>query len=209
MKSSSYSNILLAGLSDVVKGRSRELKDNRENLVGEASLARRFLRDVEKGVRSFSVKNLTLLAQAISLQPEAILEMAEPRLISKTDEAALASELDMISTLLCSSSRGLLLADLKAPDQGVVFVSTGFSALTGYGAEEIMGLNCRFLQRDDRAQPQIAVIRKAVADLSSCVVNLRNYRKDGSLFLNCVCVSPVFDQGEARFIFGFQKEIEN
>jgi len=47
-----------------------------------------------------------------------------------------------------------------------------------------VGRNCRFLQGADREQEGLNVIRAALAKHEACVVTLRNYRKNGELFLN-------------------------
>lgn len=92
-----------------------------------------------------------------------------------------------------SSNEGLLIADASAPDLPIVYTNTAFERITGYSSDEVLGENCRFLQGRDTAQPEIAVIRNALATASHCTITLRNYRKDGSLFWNRLTISPVRD----------------
>ncbi|KAK1771788.1 white collar 1 protein [Phialemonium atrogriseum] len=44
------------------------------------------------------------------------------------------------------ASCALTLCDLRQPDYPVVYASDAFTSLTGYGASEVVGRNCRFLQ---------------------------------------------------------------
>jgi PAS domain S-box-containing protein len=43
-----------------------------------------------------------------------------------------------------------LVSDLRLPDNPIVYVSPSFEQLTGYSTDEILGRNCRFLQRTEK-----------------------------------------------------------
>ena len=50
--------------------------------------------------------------------------------------------------------------------------------------KEVKGKNYRFLQGDDKDQEgQLTIIRESIKQ-QACLVALRNYRKDGSMFWN-------------------------
>ena len=107
-----------------------------------------------------------------------------------------------------SSSNGISISDMRLPDQPLVYVNHGFEAMTGFGANEVYGRNCRFLQAEDRGQPAIAELARAIAAAQPCTVVLRNYRKDGSLFWNELSVSPVLDtEGLLTHYVGVQTDI--
>ncbi|MBK7280991.1 MAG: diguanylate cyclase [Burkholderiales bacterium] len=57
----------------------------------------------------------------------------------------------------------------------------------------MIGLEGRFLVRDDLAQPDLENIRTALRDKHEGQATLRNYRKDGSLFWNELHIAPVRD----------------
>ena len=86
---------------------------------------------------------------------------------------------------------GVVISDATAPDMPIVFVNTMFEHMSGYTSKEILGRNCRFLQGTDTDQPGLAVIRSAIQARTNGFATLRNYRKDGSLFLNQLFISPV------------------
>ena len=107
----------------------------------------------------------------------------------------------------CANS-GIILVDVKAPDQPITFVNPAFTILTGYSAEESIGRNCRFLAGSDNSQSGQKELREAFAEGRSCRTVLRNYRKDGTLFWNDVNVAPVIGHsGEISHFFGVLHDI--
>ena len=90
-----------------------------------------------------------------------------------------------------SASNGIVITDATKEDYPVISVNKAFENMTGYPVAEILGRNCRFLQKDDRNQPEIAEFRRAIEKGRPVHVVLRNYKKDGTLFWNEVHVSPV------------------
>lgn len=100
---------------------------------------------------------------------------------------------------------GVVISDAKAPDMPIVYVNPKFEAMSGYSSAEILGLNCRFLQGNDQNQPGRTAIREAVKAQTNGYALLRNYRKDGSLFMNQLFVSPVRDgAGNVTHFVGVQ-----
>lgn len=88
---------------------------------------------------------------------------------------------------------GIAIADCSQPDNPVIAVNPAFERMTGYRAEEVLGRNCRFLQKDDHDQPNLRLIRQALQERRTGKALLRNYRKDDTLFWNEFRVAPVFD----------------
>lgn len=109
---------------------------------------------------------------------------------------------------LASSSNGIVIVDMRLPDQPIIYTNTSFEKMTGYAAAESLGRNCRFLQAAERDQPQLAEIRQALHERRECRVTVRNYRKDGAPFWNELTLSPVKDaQGEVTHFIGIQSDI--
>lgn len=101
-----------------------------------------------------------------------------------------------------------MITDAQAPDHPLVYVNPSFERMTGYSPAELLGHNCRFLQRQDTHQPQLQEIRQALQDKRDCHVTRRNYRKDGTLFWNNVSISPVRDSdGNVTHFIGVQRDI--
>jgi diguanylate cyclase (GGDEF)-like protein/PAS domain S-box-containing protein len=90
-----------------------------------------------------------------------------------------------------ASSTGIVITEPSGTDNPIVYANPAFEAMTGYDLDDVVGRDCRFLQRDDRRQPEIELIRRCVRAGEICNTMLRNYRKDGSLFWCRMHLFPV------------------
>ena len=107
-----------------------------------------------------------------------------------------------------SATNGILIADARQPDMPTVYCNAAFEKITGYAAEEVLGKNCRFLQGTDQQQPGLDAIRQAIRRGTEAKAELRNYRKDGSLFWNELYIAPVKDpRGRLTHFIGIQTDI--
>jgi PAS domain S-box-containing protein len=117
-------------------------------------------------------------------------------------------ELNLHDRAMAAASCGITIADALAPDMPLIYINEAFERITGYTASEVIGRNCRFLQGDDRDQPDLARLRAAVKRGEPCRITLRNYRKDGSLFWNELFMSPIFDlDGRLTHFVGVQTDV--
>mmetsp|Transcript_27787 Transcript_27787/g.57967 ORF Transcript_27787/g.57967 Transcript_27787/m.57967 type:complete len:149 (+) Transcript_27787:40-486(+) len=76
------------------------------------------------------------------------------------------------------------ITDPHLEDNPVIYASGGFLKLTGYDFDDIVGRNCRFLQGPDTAEEDRQRISAAIKKEKECSVNLLNYKKDGTTFVN-------------------------
>lgn len=107
-----------------------------------------------------------------------------------------------------SVRNGICITNPRLPDNPIVYVNDAFLDMTSYKKHQILGRNCRFLQRDDRDQNAIASIREAISQEKPITTVLRNYKRDGSLFFNELTVSPVHDEkGRLINFVGVQNDI--
>lgn len=107
-----------------------------------------------------------------------------------------------------SARNGIVITDPALADNPIVYANTAFLEMTGYSLQEIVGRNCRFLQGADRDQPEMATVRRALQQGTSCIAILRNYKKDGTLFWNELSIAPVFDNQKRVINFiGVQNDI--
>jgi diguanylate cyclase (GGDEF)-like protein/PAS domain S-box-containing protein len=115
---------------------------------------------------------------------------------------------DLLACAIDQSHDGITIVNAREKGFPLIYVNKGFERLTGYTSGEIIGNSYRVLQGVDTEQPGLAVIRAAVAKEESCVVTLRNYRKDGSMFWNELSISPVHDpEGKLTHYIGIQKDV--
>lgn len=109
---------------------------------------------------------------------------------------------------MAQTRMAVCLCDPKHPDFPIVFANRAFRNLTGYDEEEIIGHNCRFLQGPLTDQKEVDKIRAALKTEDVVVVELLNYRKDGSTFWNALHLGPIYrDDGELTYFFGSQWDV--
>lgn len=87
------------------------------------------------------------------------------------------------------------------PDNPMIYVSEEFEGQTGYTPEEAMGRNCRFLQGPGTNQHAIEAIRQGLQAQTRFTIDILNYRKDGTPFLNRLRIRPLFDESGALLYF--------
>ncbi|RIZ69746.1 MAG: PAS domain-containing protein [Methylococcales bacterium] len=125
--------------------------------------------------------------------------------IVKKDNALIPQ---VLSAILDECVNGVTLADPDLEDAPIVYANKAFERLTGYGQEDIIGLNCRFLQGEDREQPGRFIIAEAMKKHESVEVTLRNYKKNGELFHNHLKITPLFDNKQrVIYYLGVQYDI--
>ena len=90
----------------------------------------------------------------------------------------------------------LVIADARDPDYPIVFVNPAFTRMTGYEAAEVLGRNCRFLQGPRTDEDDRDVIRAALSRCEDVNLDIINYRKDGSSFVNNLMIVPLRDQDD-------------
>jgi PAS domain S-box-containing protein len=103
---------------------------------------------------------------------------------------------------------GITIADATQPDLPLIYVNDHFLEQTGYMRDEVLGRNCRFLQGENTREESVTKMRNAIEAEQSVTVDVRNYRKDGSMFWNRVSLFPVepSDRPVTHFL-GFQQDV--
>jgi PAS domain S-box-containing protein len=125
-----------------------------------------------------------------------------------TEQKQAEEELRIRDRCFAAETNGIVITDVTQPDNPIVYCNPAFERITGYSKDEIIGRNCRFLQGEDRDQPQRRLIREAIEQGRDVTVVLRNFRKDGTLFWNELRIAPVRDdRGELTHFVGIQNDI--
>ena len=110
--------------------------------------------------------------------------------------------------MIGSSPIAAVMSDPRLPDNPIVECNAAFVALTGYQREEIIGHNCRFLTGPGSEPWLIEMLRNGIRRRQPVMVEILNYKKDGTPFRNAVMVAPIFDEaGELEYFLGSQVEI--
>ena len=119
----------------------------------------------------------------------------------------------------------------------IIYINEAFTSLTGYEHREILGLNCSLLQSTmRRAPPPDSPLRlrnpeketqetassantqvQRIKQLSKCLADghphqtvLRNYKKNGTSFLNLLTLRPLKDRGgNYCYVVGVQMDVSD
>lgn len=106
------------------------------------------------------------------------------------------------------NNMSVVISDPHQPDNPMIFVSDEFTGQTGYSPEEALGRNCRFLQGPDTSPHAIEAIRFALRAQTRFTIDILNYRKDGSAFMNRLRIRPIYDpEGRLMFFAGAQNPV--
>jgi PAS domain S-box-containing protein len=111
---------------------------------------------------------------------------------------------------MAQTRMAICLCDPNQADLPIVFANRAFRRLTGYSEDDILGRNCRFLQGPKTDPEPIARIREAIANEDVVVVELLNYRKNGTTFWNALHLGPIYnDKDELVYFFGSQWDVSD
>ncbi|WP_409332350.1 diguanylate cyclase domain-containing protein [Trujillonella humicola] len=95
---------------------------------------------------------------------------------------------------LGATPSGVAVADLRLPDQPLVYVNPAFERLAGLPREQLLGRNCRFLQDPDTDPGAIGRIRAAIAAGEECRETVLNVRgPERTPWWNELHLAPVRD----------------
>jgi PAS domain S-box-containing protein len=110
-----------------------------------------------------------------------------------------------LKSMIDASPIAAVLSDPRQPDNPIAHCNEAFLDLTGYARDEVIGRNCRFLAGPTTEEHLSDEIRQGVRGKIPILVQIRNYRKDGTPFRNALLVAPIFDsEGELDYFLGSQ-----
>ena len=103
---------------------------------------------------------------------------------------------------------GITIADASLPDMPLIYINDGFRKITGYPVGAVKNKNCRFLQGKGTDERTVTKLRNAIKGGRPCTVQLMNYRKDGTAFVNNLSVTPLHDHaGKLTHFVGIQSDV--
>lgn len=142
----------------------------------------------------------------------ASVEKSSPKLTGDRPAAAarkvLPNRKDLAFIAIERTRMPMVVTDTTAPDNPIVLANRAFLALSGYGADEVLGRNCRFLQGPDTDALAVAAVREGIAREEDVNVELLNYRSNGQPIWVQLHLSPIHDDdGRLVYYFGSQLDV--
>lgn len=115
-----------------------------------------------------------------------------------------------LKAMIATSPIAAVISNPRLPDNPIVECNDAFVALTGYSADEIVGQNCRFLAGPGTEPELSEMLRSAIREQRPALVEILNYRKDGTPFRNAVLVAPIFgSDGSLEYFLGSQMAVDD
>ncbi|NBU85290.1 MAG: PAS domain-containing protein, partial [Sphingomonadaceae bacterium] len=98
-----------------------------------------------------------------------------------------------LDSLIANSPVASVISNPRLQDNPIIACNQAFKDLTGYDDDEIIGRNCRFLSGAETEPWLSDTIRDGVREKRPVLVEILNYKKDGTPFRNALLVAPIFD----------------
>ncbi|MEO6433640.1 MAG: PAS domain-containing protein [Sphingomicrobium sp.] len=111
---------------------------------------------------------------------------------------------------IAASPLAMVVTNPLRADNPIEVANDAFCRLTGYAERDILGRNCRFLSDGGGSDPTArAQMKAAIEHKRSVLVDILNYRADGTQFRNGVMIAPLFDDsGKLMYFLGSQVELD-
>ena len=175
---------------------------NREHAKRSRVRKRFLLESLAQSVRALQEENdklKTSIREELKDEGEFILQGFKRRsssvIAATADEATkmLDSPDYSLVKALQTAQQNFVISDPSLPDNPIVYASEGFLMLTGYGREQVLGRNCRFLQGPETDPRAVDQIRQGIEKGEDTTVVLLNYACDGTKFWNQFFVACLRD----------------
>ena len=115
---------------------------------------------------------------------------------------------ESLAKMIENTSVPFIVSNPRIHDNPIIMCNKAFVELTGYNKQEILGRNCRFLSGKDANPQHTQLIVNAVRNHEPVLVEILNYKKDGTPFQNALMIAPIFDDdGELAYFLGSQMEL--
>jgi PAS domain S-box-containing protein len=118
--------------------------------------------------------------------------------------------LRLLSEAVAHLGEGVMITgdNLDWPGPEILFVNEAMCRIAGYEANELIGKSPRVLQGEATCPEALERMRHDLKDGGTCLVELVNYRKDGTAYDVEIFVTPLFDASGKRTNFvSIQRDI--
>ena len=114
----------------------------------------------------------------------------------------------LMRDLVGGLSEVFCLSDPKQEDNPIIYASEEFFRYTGYGPDDVIGRNCRFLQGSKTKRESVSRLRDTISKGQATCETLLNYRRDGRPFINLLMIAPLHDdKGNVKYLLGAQVDV--
>ncbi len=172
------------------------LKQRLERLVPAVKRALRETQErVERQRTQEELRQLTAELERRVEERTAQLAQANQSLQAEIAERQKTEErLRLLESVAVTANDAIMITEaepIDEPGPRIIYVNQAFTRMTGYTKEEVLGKTPRILQGPRSERTQLDKFRSALKQWQPTVVELLNYRKDGSEFWVEISIVPV------------------
>ncbi|MBP0020620.1 MAG: PAS domain S-box protein [Cyanobacteria bacterium SBLK] len=139
------------------------------------------------------------------LEDSCVLTFREITLAKATEE-----RLNLLERAIEASPSAIALADIRLPDKPIINLNSSFERVTGYLAEEIRGKSFPFAPEENREQPGVQELQRAIEEEREGRVILLDTRHKGKPLWNELAIAPIRNiRGELTHYIGVQSDISD
>ncbi len=114
-----------------------------------------------------------------------------------TEQKQQAEQVRLLQSVVVNTNDAIIITEaepIDEPGPRILYVNEAFTRMTGYTLEEVLGKTPRLLQGPKTSRWELDKVRSALSKGESAIVEVINYRKDGSEFWLEFSVVPVADK---------------
>lgn len=114
-----------------------------------------------------------------------------------TEQKRQAEQVRLLQSVVVNTNDAIIITEtnpIDEPGARILYVNEAFTRLAGYNLEEVLGKSARILHGAKTDTEELNKIRSALVRRQSIIVEVINYRKDGSEFWSEFSVVPVADK---------------
>ncbi len=126
------------------------------------------------------------------------------------DKEATEKHLQLLERAISNDYDSIIITELELEKPGpkIVYVNDGFTKLTGYSKQEVIGKTPRILQGPKTDRATLDRLVRSLHEGKSFFGQAVNYRKDGSEFINQWDIHPLYDEtGKITHWVSYQHDI--
>lgn len=123
-----------------------------------------------------------------------------------TAEVARRAEIEIISMVANETDNSVIITDAA---QNIIYVNPGFTKMTGYTMDEVLGRNPGAVLQGPLTTPKTKEeIRAALRDKKPIYTEILNYHKNGDTYWVSLAINPIFNkQGQIEKFISIQSNV--
>lgn len=148
--------------------------------------------------------------QSLTKDKESLNELMEIVSRIEREKEKIERHLELLEKAIRSDYDSILITELELDEPGpkIVYVNEGFTRMTGYSRDEVLGKTPRILQGPKTDRAVLDKLKERLKEGKAFFGHTVNYRKDGSEFINQWDIHPLTNEkGEITHWVSYQHDI--